>query len=97
MLCMKMKMLIAAGLLLLGGAGWLLAPPLRHAAAEEAKSAADTLDNLAALAENIQQVAIEARSLTEAKQELASALGEGQGGKAEAILERPQFQELSGH
>ena len=53
--------------------------------------------NLAALAENIQQVAIEARSLTEAKQELASALGEGQDGKADAILERPQFQGLSGH
>ena len=53
--------------------------------------------DLAALAENIQQVAIEARSLTEAKQELASALGEGQGGKADVIPEKLHSQGLSGH
>ena len=53
--------------------------------------------NLAALAENIQQVAIEARSLTEAKQELASALGEGQGVKADVIPEKLHSQGLSGH
>ncbi len=46
-------------------------------------SAADLGDNnseydLTALAENIQQVAIEAKSLTEAKQELVAALEEGQ-------------------
>jgi beta-N-acetylhexosaminidase len=45
---MNMKTLIAAALLL-AGAGFLLAPHLRQASAEEPKSAADALDNLAAL------------------------------------------------
>lgn len=52
--------------------------------------------DLAALAANIQQVAIEARSLTEAKKELALDLEEGQGGRKNVIPEQPQLQEISG-
>jgi len=51
--------------------------------------------DLAALAANIQQVAIEARSLTEAKKELALALEKGQGGRKKVIPEQPQLQEIS--
>lgn len=43
------------------------------------------------LAENIQQVALEAKSLTEAKKELVSALAEGQSSKKEVIAEQPQL------
>ena len=51
--------------------------------------------DLAALAANIQQVATEARSLTEAKKELAFALEEGQGGRKNVIPEQPQRQGIS--
>ena len=51
---------------------------------------------LAALAANVQQVAIEARSLTESKKELAFALEEGQGGRKNVPTEQPQHQEISG-
>ena len=47
--------------------------------------------NFIELAENIQQVAIEAKSLTEAKKELAAALTEGQSGRQEVIPEQPQL------
>ena len=49
--------------------------------------------DLAALAENIQQIATEARSLTEAKKELAFALEEGQSGRKNVVPEQPQLQE----
>lgn len=52
--------------------------------------------DLAALAANIQQVANEARSLAEAKEEVASALGEKQSSRNGAVLERPQGQVLGG-
>jgi len=80
---------------------------LRHEMGEHIKTLKTMLDvtaledsgegyGLAALAANIQQVAIEARSLTEAKKELAYALEEGQGGRKNVIPEQPQIQGLSG-
>jgi len=48
-------------------------------------------NNFIELVENIQQVAIEAKSLTEAKKELAAALTEGQSGRKEVIPEQPQL------
>ena len=47
--------------------------------------------NFIELAENIQQVAVEAKSLTEAKRELASALTPEQCGMDNIIPEQPQL------
>ena len=52
--------------------------------------------DLTALAQNVQQVAIEARSLTEAKQELAVALGVGHGARNSITPEQPELHHLNG-
>ena len=78
---------------------------LRHEMSEQIQALKTMLDamsledsgaghDLAALAENIEQIATEARSLTEAKKELAFALGEGQFGSKSVTLEQPQIQRM---
>ena len=79
---------------------------LRHEMAEHIQALKTMLDaatledggdghGLAALTENIQQVATEARSLIEAKKELALALEDGQSGSKSVTLEQPQHQGIN--
>ena len=79
---------------------------LRHEMAEHIQALKTMLDatiledggdghGLSALTENIQQVATEARSLIEAKKELALTLEDGQSGSKSVTFEQPQQQGIN--